>query len=122
MANSCFQSVNVIGYPESRIILLSECVIYLAASPKSNSAYQALSMRRWRWRKTAHLPVPLHLRNAPTKLMKEMDYGKDYRYAHAYEGSFVTRIFSSNIWSFFYRSEMFATERKIKNKFQKVGR
>ncbi|MCO7331210.1 replication-associated recombination protein A [Riemerella anatipestifer] len=120
MANSCFQSVNVIGYPESRIIL-SECVIYLAASPKSNSAYQAINEALALAKKTAHLPVPLHLRNAPTKLMKEMDYGKDYRYAHAYEGSFVSQEFFPEELSgvSFYRSGDNATERKIKEQISK---
>lgn len=88
VANQCFQAVNVIGNPESRIIL-SECAIYLAISPKSNSAYQAINQAIDLVKKTGNLPVPLHLRNAPTKFMKEMAYGKDYKYAHHYEGNFV---------------------------------
>ncbi len=88
LANSCFDAVNKIGWPESRIIL-SEATIYLATSPKSNSAYQAISDAQNLVRKTGDLPVPLHIRNAPTKLMKDIGYGKDYKYAHSYEGNFV---------------------------------
>lgn len=85
MANNCFQAINVIGNPEARI-LLSECAVYLAVSPKSNSAYMAINDAMSLVKQTGNLPVPLHLRNAPTKLMKEMDYGKEYKYAHSYEG------------------------------------
>ncbi len=81
MANNCFQSVNVIGFPESRIIL-SQIVIYLACSPKSNSAYMAINNAQEEVKKSGGLSVPLHLRNAPTKLMKELNYGKDYQYSH----------------------------------------
>ena len=88
MANTCFQAVNVIGNPESRIIL-SETAVYLAVSPKSNSTYMAINEAIAFVKKTGNLPVPLHLRNAPTKLMKDLDYGKDYGYAHAHEGNFV---------------------------------
>jgi putative ATPase len=88
MANTCFQAVNVIGNPESRIIL-SETAVYLAVSPKSNSTYMAINEAMTFVKKTGNLPVPLHLRNAPTKLMKDLDYGKDYGYAHAHEGNFV---------------------------------
>ena len=88
MANSCFQAVNVIGNPESRIIL-SECAVYLAVSPKSNSTYTAIDEALALVKKTGNFPVPLHLRNAPTKLMKDLNYGKDYAYAHSYEGNFV---------------------------------
>jgi len=90
MANSCFNAVNIVGYPESRIIL-SEATIYLANSPKSNSAYKAINKAQETVRKTGNLPVPLHLRNAPTKLMKELGYGKDYKYPHNYENNFVTQ-------------------------------
>ncbi len=89
MANSCFQAVHVIGFPESRIIL-SETTIYLASSPKSNSAYMAIDKALDIVRKTGNLPVPLHLRNAPTKLMKDLRYGADYKYAHSYEDHFVS--------------------------------
>lgn len=92
LAQSTFDAVHKIGNPESRIIL-SECVIYLATSPKSNSAYEAIDSAIAIVRKTGDLPVPLHIRNAPTKLMKEIGYGKDYKYAHAYEGNFVEQDF-----------------------------
>jgi putative ATPase len=80
--------VNAVGWPESRIIL-SEIAIYLAISPKSNSAYMAINKAQDIVRSTGNLPVPLHLRNAPTKLMKDVGYGKDYRYAHNFEKHFV---------------------------------
>jgi putative ATPase len=88
LANNCFDAVNKIGWPESRIIL-SEATIYLATSPKSNSAYQAINDAQQLVRKTGDLPVPLHMRNAPTKLMKDIGYGKDYKYAHSYKNNFV---------------------------------
>ncbi len=88
VANNCFQAVNVIGNPEARIIL-SETAVYLAVSPKSNSTYMAINEAMALVKKTGNLPVPLHLRNAPTKLMKELDYGKDYQYAHSHQGNFV---------------------------------
>lgn len=88
LANSCFDAVNKVGWPESRIIL-SEATIYLATSPKSNSAYQAIKDAQALVIKTGDLPVPLHIRNAPTKLMKDIGYGKDYKYAHSYEGNFI---------------------------------
>ncbi len=92
MANNCFQAVNVIGNPESRIIL-SETAVYLAVSPKSNSTYMAINEALALVKQTGNLPVPLHLRNAPTKLMKDLDYGKEYKYAHSYEGNFVEQDF-----------------------------
>lgn len=92
LATSCFQAVNLIGFPESRIIL-SQCVTYLAASAKSNAAVAAISAAQSVVAKTGDLPVPLHIRNAPTKLMKEMDYGKGYAYAHSYENNFVIQEF-----------------------------
>jgi putative ATPase len=92
IANNCFQAVNVIGNPEARIIL-SETAVYLAVSPKSNSAYMAINEALALVKKTGNLPVPLHLRNAPTKLMKDLDYGKEYKYAHSYEGNFVDQDF-----------------------------
>ncbi len=88
LANNCFDAVNKIGWPESRIIL-SQTTIYLATSPKSNSAYQAINEAQQLVRKTGDLSVPLHIRNAPTKLMKDIGYGKEYKYAHSYEGNFV---------------------------------
>jgi putative ATPase len=92
MATTAFQAVQAIGLPEARIIL-SQAVIYLATSPKSNSAYMAINKAQALVRQTGNLPVPLHLRNAPTKLMKELDYGKGYKYAHDYPGNFVEEEF-----------------------------
>lgn len=87
MANNCFQAVNVIGYPEARIIL-SQTAIYLAASAKSNASYAAINDAMQAVGQTGDLPVPLHIRNAPTKLMKEIGYGKGYEYSHSYENNF----------------------------------
>jgi putative ATPase len=92
LAQSTFDAVHQIGYPEARIVL-SECTIYLATSPKSNSAYMAIDEALALVRKTGNLPVPLHIRNAPTKLMKEIGYGKNYKYAHSFEGNFVQQDF-----------------------------
>jgi len=92
MANNTFQAVNVIGYPEARIVL-SQCTIYLASSPKSNSCYEAINAAQKLVRETGDLPVPLAIRNAPTKLMKDLGYGKDYKYAHNYESNFVQADF-----------------------------
>ncbi|MCQ4873511.1 MULTISPECIES: replication-associated recombination protein A [Odoribacteraceae] len=88
IANTCFEVVHKIGMPEARIPL-SECVIYLATSPKSNSAYLAIDAAMDTVRHTGNSPVPLHLRNAPTKLMKDLNYGQDYKYPHDYPGNFV---------------------------------
>ena len=88
LAQSCFEAVNKIGMPESQLIL-SQTVIYLATSPKSNSATTAIAAAIALVKQTGDLPVPLHLRNAPTKLMKNIGYGKDYKYAHSYEGNFA---------------------------------
>ena len=88
LANNCFDAVSKIGWPESRIIL-SQTAIYLATSPKSNAAYMAIKEAQALIKKTGNLPVPLHLRNAPTKLMEQQGYGKDYKYAHGYESNFV---------------------------------
>lgn len=90
IANNCFQAVNVIGYPESRIIL-SQAVTYLAASAKSNAAYMAINSAVEAVQRTGDLPVPLHLRNAPTKLMKDIGYGTNYQYAHSYENNFSSQ-------------------------------
>ncbi len=89
LAQACFEAVNVIGWPESRIIL-SEVAVYLATSPKSNASYMAIENATEAVKENGDLPVPLHLRNAPTKLMKDLGYHKDYKYAHSYEGNFVT--------------------------------
>jgi putative ATPase len=88
LANACFDALHKIGWPEGRIIL-SETAVYLAASPKSNSAYLAIDEALALVEKTGNLPVPLHLRNAPTKLMKELNYGKNYQYSHDYQNHFV---------------------------------
>ena len=88
LANATFQSVNVIGYPESRIIL-SQCAVYLATSVKSNAAYMAIENALEKVKQTGDLSIPIHLRNAPTKMMKQMDYGKDYQYAHNFENNFI---------------------------------
>jgi len=95
LANSTFQSVSVIGNPESRIIL-SQCAIYLSNSPKSNASYKAISDAQQLVKETGDLSVPLHLRNAPTKLMKDLDYGKEYKYAHNFEGNFIDQEFLPN--------------------------
>ena len=92
LANAAFDAVMKIGWPEGRIPL-AEATVYLATSPKSNSAYAGINLAIEKVKQTGNLPVPLHLRNAPTKLMKDLGYGKDYKYAHAYEGNFVRQQF-----------------------------
>ncbi|MCL4133432.1 UNVERIFIED_CONTAM: hypothetical protein GTU68_021949 [Idotea baltica] len=92
LATSTFQAVSVIGNPESRIIL-SQCTVYLATSPKSNASYMAIGNAQQLVKQTGDLSVPLHLRNAPTKLMKDLDYGKNYQYAHNYEDNFIDQEF-----------------------------
>lgn len=92
IANNTFQAVNTIGYPEARIIL-SQCAVYLANSPKSNTTYEAISKAQQTVKQTGDLAVPLHLRNAPTNLMKDLDYGKDYKYAHSFDNNFVEQEF-----------------------------
>jgi putative ATPase len=87
LANAAFDAVNKIGYPESRIIL-SQCAVYLASSAKSNASYEAIDQALGMVKRTGDLPVPLHLRNAPTRLMKNMDYGKGYQYSHGYAQNF----------------------------------
>ena len=88
LANACFDAISKVGWPEGRIIL-SQTVIYLATSAKSNSAYAAIKDAQTLVKKTGNLPVPLHLRNAATGLMKDIGYGKDYKYAHQYDGNFI---------------------------------
>ena len=88
LANNTFQAVTTIGYPEARI-LLSQCAIYLASSPKSNASYMAINKAQQVVKQTGDLPVPIHLRNAPTQLMKELGYGKDYLYSHDYPQNFA---------------------------------
>ena len=88
LATNCFEAINMVGWPEARIIL-SQTTIYLATSPKSNSAYMAINSAQELVKKTGNLPVPLHLRNAPTKMMKDMGYGKSYKYVHNFPGNFA---------------------------------
>ena len=103
LANACFDALQKIGWPEGRI-LLAEATVYLATSPKSNSAYLSIDKALALVEQTGNLPVPLHLRNAPTKLMKELDYGKDYKYAHDFENNFVQQeympkeVLKSRFW------------------------
>jgi len=120
IANSCFQAINVIGNPEARI-LLSETAIYLAVSPKSNSAYMAINEALAFVKKTGNLSVPLYLRNAPTKLMKDLNYGKEYKYAHSYEGNFVNQDFLPEEINEakFYEPGNNATEKKIYDELKK---
>jgi putative ATPase len=119
IAQSTFDAVHKIGMPESRIIL-SECTIYLATSPKSNSAYLAIDAALDEVRTSGHLPIPLHLRNAPTKLMKDIGYGKEYKYAHSYEGNFVEQEFLPKKISKkrFYTPQNNSTELKILERLQ----
>ena len=120
VATQCFQAVNVIGNPEAKIIL-SECAVYLAVSPKSNSSYLAINEALSFVKKTGNLPVPLHLRNAPTKLMKDMNYGKNYQYAHDYKEGFVEQEFLPEEISGtkFYQPKQNATEQKILEELKK---
>ncbi len=92
LATNTFTAVNLIGYPEARIIL-SQCATYLASSPKSNAAYMAIGAALDAVKYHGDLPVPLHIRNAPTKLMKNLNYGKDYKYAHSYDANFIAQEF-----------------------------
>lgn len=114
LANATFDAVHKVGMPEARIIL-SECTIYLATSPKSNSAYSAINEAIAEVRRSGHLPVPLHLRNAPTKLMADLGYKKDYKYSHAYDGNFVNQLFIPDGVSNgrFYIPQENAQEKKI---------
>ncbi|KIA88816.1 replication-associated recombination protein A [Kaistella jeonii] len=120
MANNCFQAINIIGNPEARIIL-SETAVYLAVSPKSNSTYMAINEAMSFVKKTGNLAVPLHLRNAPTKLMKDLDYGKDYGYAHSHEGNFVDLEFLPDEikGTKFYEPGKNTTENKIAEELKK---
>jgi len=119
LANNCFDAVNKIGYPESRIIL-SQCAIYLASSPKSNASYEAISAGLALVDKTGNLPVPLHLRNAPTKLMKNLSYGKDYTYSHLGENNFLEQEYLPDAikGTSFYEPQLNAREQEIKKFLQ----
>ena len=120
LATSCFEAVNMIGMPEARIIL-SEIAIYLATSPKSNSAYSAIDDALALVQKTGDLPVPLHLRNAPTKLMKNIGYGKEYQYAHSFDGNFVDQEFLPEkiAGQVIYKPQMTPKEKEIYNYLSK---
>jgi len=117
LATACFQAVEKIGMPESRIIL-SETAIYLATSPKSNSAYNAINTAIEQVKKEGGLPVPMHLRNAPTNMMKNIGYGKDYRYAHSYEGNFALQEYLPDklTGAVFYNPGENTKEQEIKQK------
>ena len=115
LANACFDAVTKIGYPESRIIL-SQCAIYLASSPKSNASYEAINHGLALVDKTGNLPVPLHLRNAPTKLMKDLSYGKNYQYSHLGENNFLEQEYLPEPIknTALYQSQKNAREQEIK--------
>jgi putative ATPase len=119
LANSCFDAVNKIGYPESRIIL-SQCAIYLASSAKSNASYEAIAKGLAMVQKTGNLPVPLHLRNAPTKLMKDLNYGKDYQYSHLGEHNFLEQEYLPDEikGTTFYQPQKNAREEELKKFLQ----
>ena len=119
LANNCFDAVNKIGYPESRIIL-SQCAIYLASSPKSNASYEAISAGLALVDKTGNLPVPLHLRNAPTKLMKDLSYGKDYKYSHLGDNNFLEQEYLPDAikGTSFYQPQLNVREQEIKKFLQ----
>ena len=123
LANACFDTVHKIGMPEARITL-AETTIYLATSPKSNSAYMAINEALdFVSRDTTNRPVPLHLRNAPTKLMSEAGYGKDYKYAHNYQGGFVEQEFLPESLSgktFYHPNKQNASETKIAERIEQL--
>jgi putative ATPase len=121
LAQACFEAINVIGWPESRIIL-SEAAIYLATSPKSNSVIQAIDSAQEIVRKEGDLPVPLHLRNAPTKLMKKIGYGKEYKYAHSFNNNFIADDFlpSEIKGTMFYEPGSNPKEEEIRKRLSKM--
>jgi len=120
LANSCFQAVHQIGMPEARIIL-SQTAIYLASSPKSNASYLAIDEALEWVRKAGDLPVPLHIRNAPTQLMKDLNYAKDYKYAHSFENNFIVQEFlpESISGKKFYEPQNNARENEMRNYLKK---
>ena len=121
LANACFDAINKIGWPEGRIIL-SQTAIYLAASPKSNASYSAIDTAIETVRKTGDLPVPLHIRNAPTRLMKDIGYGKDYKYAHSYQNNFIVQEFLPDKLSGnkFYEPQNNARELEIRKRLKSL--
>ncbi len=121
LANACFETIQKIGWPEGRIAL-AETTIYLATSPKSNSAYNAINTAIAFVKQTGNLPVPLHLRNAPTKLMENLNYGKDYKYAHDYPGHFVVQEFLPNELSGtqFWKAQENPSEKKMADQMKNL--
>lgn len=121
LANACFDTLQKIGWPEGRIVL-AQTTIYLATSPKSNSAYLAIENALANVEKTGNLPVPLHLRNAPTSLMKELDYGKNYKYAHDFENNFVEQQYLPNELKnrTFWESQNNPSEQKMQDWMNKL--
>ena len=121
LATTTFQAVHQIGMPEARIIL-SQCAIYLATSPKSNSAYVAIDAALAKVRATGNLSIPLHLRNAPTKLMKDLNYGKDYQYAHNFTNNFANQEFLPKeiAGEVFYTPSVNAAEMKVREQLRQL--
>lgn len=121
LAQSCFESVKVIGWPESRIIL-AQLVTYLASSPKSNASYEAINKAQAAVKQSGDLSVPLHLRNAPTGLMKELGYGQDYQYAHAFENNFAVQEYLPDKLSgtVFYEPGANPSENKLREHLKKL--
>jgi putative ATPase len=121
LANAAFDSVMKIGWPEGRIPL-AEATVYLATSPKSNSAYMGINDALEKVRSTGNLPVPLHLRNAPTKLMKQLGYSDGYKYAHSYEGNFVEQQFLPDEinGTRFWTPQHNASEDKLKERMEQI--
>ncbi|RKY52378.1 MAG: replication-associated recombination protein A, partial [Candidatus Neomarinimicrobiota bacterium] len=121
IANSAFQAVHAVGMPEARIIL-AQAAIYLASAPKSNASYVAIAEATEDARNTSSEPVPLHLRNAPTGLMREMGYGKGYKYAHDYAGGFVESEFLPPKLKekIYYRPKEIGEEKRIKERLKKL--
>jgi len=121
LANTTMDTCHKIGHPEARIIM-SQCAIYLACSPKSNSAYEAINSAMSHVKNYPNEPIPLHLRNAPTKLMQDLNYGKDYQYAHAYEGNHINQEYlpEAASKSVFYEPQNNPSETKYKEKLSKL--
>ncbi len=121
LANACFDTLQKIGWPEGRIVL-AEATIYLATSPKSNSAYMAIDKALAKVEQTGNLPVPLHLRNAPTELMKELDYGKEYKYSHDYDNNFVIQEYLPEAikGSRFWEAQLNPAEKKLSDLMKKL--
>jgi putative ATPase len=121
LANNCFQAINVIGYPECRLIL-SQTAIYLASSPKSNASYLAINNAQELVKKSGDQPVPIHLRNSPTKLMKDIGYGKDYKYAHDFKNNFAEQDFlpDKHIGTKLYDPQNNAREKEIRERLKNL--